>query len=647
MKLSLRTRVFPFLIPIAVTVVIYGFAIEFGWLSSIDEKTYDLAMRLRSGLTQPLDVIVVAIDQSSLDSVFPCPSFPLSRHLELHAEVVRKLDSAGAKLIAFDILFDRLTDVSDSAISEFASSLAAANKVILAASIERHTETDARGQVVAAKEILCKPTSLILSNSKGIALIDMPTDVDGAIRRCYYGKVFQGDTIHSIASSAENFGSSSSSRLHDNVGTFYIDYSLYADGIPSISYEDVLRKDGWQNRVRDKIALVGLTENEQIDMFKTPPSYSSGLTDSKLSGVEIHALSIATLLSGSQIHATNDASSIVIGAVILALLVLIVSRIRIILSVLLSLLIIVSIVLGGLILVAKYSLVFPVGEFTSAFILSVVGSYALSLGIQRRIARSMNRQLTDIRRDLDYAGSIQKNLQPTELPQNDRLDIGVDQRAYSEVGGDYYDIVQLTEGRIGLLVADVSGKGVPGSLIMANLQGRFRQIALDTDRPKDILSNLNKLVNEAAGSKTMFATLFYGILDTDSMLLKYANAGHCAPILCSKTGNTRIIEDGGLMIGPFPDMVWEDYEVALTDGDVLCLYTDGISETRGKDKKEMFGDDRVARCIREMHDKSADAIVKNICESCEAFASEDGFDDDWTLLAVRVNDRPHPKVSET
>jgi serine phosphatase RsbU (regulator of sigma subunit) len=647
MKLSLSTRGFLFLIPIIVTVVIYGSVLEFGWLSSIDSKTYDLAMRLRPGLTEPLDVIVVAIDQSSLDNVFPCPGFPLSRHLGLHAEVVRKLDSAGAKLIAFDILFDRLTDVSDSAISEFASSLAAANRVILAASIERHTETDASGQVVVAEEILCKPTSLILSNVRGMALIDMPTDADGAIRRCYYGKVFQGDTIHSIASLSEELSSANSSGLQETGGTFYIDYSLYADGIPTISYEDVLRKGGWQHRVRDKIALVGLTENEYIDMLRTPLSYSSGINDSKLSGVEIHALAIGTLLSGSQIHAMNKASSFVIGAVILALLVLIVSRIRIILSVLFSLLIIVSIVLGGLILVAKYSLIFPVGEFTSAFVLSVIGSYALSLGIQRRIAKSMNRQLTDIRRDLDSASSIQKNLQPTKRPQNDRLEISVDQKAYSEVGGDYYDIVELTEDSIGLLVADVSGKGVPGSLIMANLQGRFRQIASDTDKPKDILSNLNKLVHEAAGSKTMFATLFYGILDIDGMLLKYANAGHCAPILCSKTGETRTVEDGGPMIGPFPDMEWEDYEVALTDGDVLCLYTDGISETWGKDKKEMFGDDRVARCIREVYDKSVDAIVKHICESCEAFASKDGFDDDWTLLVVRVNDRSHPRVSKT
>jgi len=626
------------LIALLASALIYAIALHFEWLSPLNTKIYDLATEYRLGDSVAEQIVVIAIDRNSLDRVFPQPGLPLSRHLDVHANAVLKLDSAGVRLIVFDVLFDRLTGIADSSIDRFASVIAHTDKVILASSIERQSERDSEGHITISEETMCLPMEPILRSCKGVALIDMPADADGTIRRCYYGKEFQGDLYPSIERLVYSFSDSTGMDSLPTSGSFHIDYSYGFTGIPTVSYEKLLTGDNWQHLVRGRVALIGLTNNGKIDRFRTPISHMSNLANAKMSGVEIHAHAAETLLEGAQIMAMSYANSFLISTLLLGFSVVTIFRIRIIAGAALALGILVTFVLLSVFLIAEYSLIFPIGEFIASLMILVTGTYALNLGFLRTSSDSMGRQLAGIRRDLDTAGLIQRNLQPAEFPENERLEISAAQESYSEVGGDYYDVVELDDGCTGILIADVSGKGVSGSLIMSNLQGRFRQIASDSTNPGEVLSNLNVLVNEAAGSETMFATLFYGIVDTERMLLKYANAGHCTPILCSKAGETGLIDDGGTMIGPFPDMQWDDYELGLSDGDLFCLYSDGISETWDKQKKNMFDDGRIEICVKESCRESTESILSNILKSCRQFAAGGGFDDDWTLLLFRIHE---------
>jgi len=639
MKPGIGRRIVTILIAFLASALIYAIALHFEWFSQLNTEIYDLAMEYRLGESVAEQVVVIAIDRSSLESIFPQPGFPISRHLDVHADAVLKLDSAGARLIVFDLLLDRLTGVADTSIDRFASIIARSDRVILASSIERQSVKDSEGRSTVTEETLCLPMEPILGSCKGVALIDMPADVDGIIRRCYYGKEFQGDIYPSTERLIYSFCDSTSVNSLPMTGSFHIDYSYGFAGIPAVSYEKLLTGDNWQHLVRDKIALVGLTNNGQVDRFRTPISRQSPLANAKMSGVEIHAHAAETLLGGVRINAMSYGGSFLVGTLVLGFCVFAVSRICITAGAALALGILVVFMLGSVLLIAEYSLIFPVGEFTAALMLLVTGTYALNLSFLRTSSDSMGKQLAGIKRDMDTAGAIQKNLQPVEFPENEKLEISAAQESYSQVGGDYYDVVELEDGCIGILVADVSGKGVPGSLIMSNLQGRFRQIASDSTSPSKVLSNLNALVNKAAGSKTMFATLFYGIVDTERMLLTFANAGHCIPILCSKAGETRLIEDGGPMIGPFPDMQWDDFELGLSDGDVFCLYSDGISETWDKQKKHMFDHERIAVCMEESCKESTESILSHILRSCKEFAGDGDFDDDWTLLVLRYRDR--------
>lgn len=617
------------------SVIVLAVSIHFGWLSPLNLEVYDLAMEYRVSEDTVANVVVIAIDRASLESEFPDPDFPISRHLGLHAEVTRKLHSAGAKLIVYDVLFDRLGGVEISGLEEFVQAISQAGNVVLGSSIERQSDNEASASSVI-EESLCLPVAPILQACFGVGLVDMPTDVDGTIRRCYYGKEFQNESRPSIESFIYTSLNPGDKLPRDPSESFNIDFIHGFNGIPSVSYRRVLHDDDWQTSVREKVALIGLTSNGQVDRFKVPISGSINRLDSKMSGVEIHAHATETLLLGPRIRELHDSHSLVLGALVLSLCVFFVLRLRAVLGVLLVLVIIVLTSLNAILLLTEISVIYPVGEFLAALVILVVGAFAWNQGLFRRSSEHMGRQLAGIKQDLDTASVIQGNLQPVEFPDNDNIEISVAQKSYGEVGGDYYDVIDLGQGRIGILVADVSGKGVPGSLIMANLQGRFRQIAPETVEPNEVLSNLNGLVNNAAGARSMFATLFYGIIDTDNMLFRYANAGHCSPVLCAKNGHSRMISEGGPMIGPFPDMQWENHECSLSTGDLLCLYTDGISEVWDKEKKNMYDEERIASCIERCHEQPTDSVVTSVLESCRKFSGGGGFDDDWTLLVFRI-----------
>ncbi len=238
--------------------------------------------------------------------------------------------------------------------------------------------------------------------------------------------------------------------------------------------------------------------------------------------------------------------------------------------------------------------------------------------------------------ELLIARDIQKQLLPHSLPVLREFTVAASSVSSKQVGGDYYDVIDLGNDRIALAIADVSGKGVPASLLMANLQAAIRALA-PLNLPLGVLTcRVNDLICDNTSSER-FITFFWGILDLKKKQLCYVNAGHNPPFLFCCDGSVQRLDRAGLILGvlkaeaPYPEGV-----VFFNPGDLLVCFTDGISEAMNKDDEE-FTEARLEAVIEEMLTEPAAIIVERIGEEIRRFSAETEQTDDITLLAVKCN----------
>jgi sigma-B regulation protein RsbU (phosphoserine phosphatase) len=235
--------------------------------------------------------------------------------------------------------------------------------------------------------------------------------------------------------------------------------------------------------------------------------------------------------------------------------------------------------------------------------------------------------------ELKRAREIQQMLLPSTLPQLAGVQIAGAWQPAREVGGDYFDVIQLDKNRLGICVGDVAGKGITAALLMANLQASFRAFATSEASPQVVCTKLNKFLcaNIASGK---FVTFFYAVLDADARTLTYENAGHSPGLLLRSDGTTETLPGGGAVLGALPDWTYQDYTVQLRPGDQLLLSTDGITEAENT-KLEEFGEDRLLEAARARHG-SALEVQRAIMQQVTAFCGGN-FRDDATLLVLRIS----------
>jgi sigma-B regulation protein RsbU (phosphoserine phosphatase) len=235
--------------------------------------------------------------------------------------------------------------------------------------------------------------------------------------------------------------------------------------------------------------------------------------------------------------------------------------------------------------------------------------------------------------ELKRAREIQQMLLPSTLPQLAGIQIAGAWQPAREVGGDYYDVIQLDKDRLGLCVGDVVGKGITAALLMANLQASFRAFATAEASPQVVCTKLNKFLcaNIASGK---FVTFFYAVLDADARTLTYENAGHSPGLLLRSNGTTETLRGGGAALGALPDWTYQDYTAQLQPGDQLLLSTDGITEAENA-KLEEFGDERLLEAARARHG-SALEVQRAIMQQVTAFCGGN-FRDDATLIILRIS----------
>ena len=233
--------------------------------------------------------------------------------------------------------------------------------------------------------------------------------------------------------------------------------------------------------------------------------------------------------------------------------------------------------------------------------------------------------------ELQQARQIQQSLLPKEIPQVAGFEISGEWEPARVVGGDYFDVIRLSETKLGICIADVVGKSISAALLMANVQASVRAFATETTLPSHLCSRVNSVLcsNIAAGK---FVTLFYAVLDAEQRSLQYTNAGHPLPILIHSDGVVTELNSGGAVLGVFPEWKYEDSAVQLKSEDRLLLFTDGITEAALPEGEE-FGEQRLIASARAYAHRSTVDLKSGLLGDVKQFCDSQ-FQDDATLIVL-------------
>jgi sigma-B regulation protein RsbU (phosphoserine phosphatase) len=241
--------------------------------------------------------------------------------------------------------------------------------------------------------------------------------------------------------------------------------------------------------------------------------------------------------------------------------------------------------------------------------------------------------------ELELSTKVQQALLPQQMPQIPRLDLAAFSRPAEIVGGDYFDFFRFREEAHGLVIGDVMGHGMSASLLMASLQASLRTLVSDHEAPTEVVRRLNLLFCHNI-HLSKFVTLFLARFDPQTLSLTYCNAGHNPPLLFRDRSNGKQplswLPPTGAAIGLVAEPQFGAETVTLAPGDILMLYTDGVTEATNPQKEE-FGQERLAELVRESSDWSAQELVREVRHRLEQFTHGRPLSDDTTIVACKTD----------
>ena len=241
-------------------------------------------------------------------------------------------------------------------------------------------------------------------------------------------------------------------------------------------------------------------------------------------------------------------------------------------------------------------------------------------------------------KELAIAREIQLSFLPKAAPEIPGFEVAGTTRPHDEVGGDYYDFIPVSETRLGIAIADVSGKGIPAALIMAGFRMSLLAEIRNEFAIRAVMRKANSLLYEST-DRDKFVTAFYGTLDYRNRVLIFSNAGHNPPILLRENGRLDYLTDGGVALGVLPDAHYEERPIAVRPGDMLVFYTDGVTEAEDATHAQ-FGRRRLEACMTRLASHSAQEILDGIVAEVSAFAGAKGLTDDLTLVVLKAKPDP-------
>jgi sigma-B regulation protein RsbU (phosphoserine phosphatase) len=256
---------------------------------------------------------------------------------------------------------------------------------------------------------------------------------------------------------------------------------------------------------------------------------------------------------------------------------------------------------------------------------------AVKIENSRLIDKSIEKEKME--KELDLAAKIQKDFLPKKEPEIEEYEVSGRNIPCYQVGGDYYDYISLDNDRIGIAIGDVSGKGVGASLLMASLRASLHSEVSKDTTIQDMACRLNDFVNKSSAINS-FITFFFLELDKNRGDFKYVNAGHNPPLFVDKKGKIHCLESCGLSLGMFPSVSYEWKKGHLDPGEMIVLYTDGITESRNKENEE-FGDDGLKKFIKTQRKCVPSEIMDKLFKHLNKFISGTERMDDMTAVIIK------------
>jgi sigma-B regulation protein RsbU (phosphoserine phosphatase) len=238
-----------------------------------------------------------------------------------------------------------------------------------------------------------------------------------------------------------------------------------------------------------------------------------------------------------------------------------------------------------------------------------------------------------LQEELNTAKEIQVNLLPKEPPKIDGYDFSAINIPAKEVGGDYFDFIKISDSKLGFCLGDITGKGLPAALLMANLQATLRGQTLYTDCCCEGIKRVNRLLYLST-DPTKFATLFFGIIDTQNHTLTFCNAGHDNPFLIQQDDKIKRLYTGGLLLGCLPDYTYQEEVVQFNPENLLALYSDGVTEAMNEADEE-FGEQRLQKILLDNRNNSSENIIKSVLNEVRKHAGNRPQSDDITLMIIK------------
>ncbi len=265
-------------------------------------------------------------------------------------------------------------------------------------------------------------------------------------------------------------------------------------------------------------------------------------------------------------------------------------------------------------------------------ILSIIAAQSAQVVENARLYEE-ERNLLKMQQEVKLASQIQADLLPKKFPSLSGYDIAGATFPARTIGGDYFDFISVNEHKLAICLGDVSGKGLPAALLMANLQASLRSQTYNGNSVKECIARCNHQLFQST-SPEKFATLFYGILDTQNHTLTYCNAGHELPFLISGSREPIRLNEGGTMIGIMDAFPFEEAVITFQPGDMLVSFSDGVTEAMNLER-EQFGESKLGDLIKENIGIPAERIIEEIIKAVRTHAGEAPQYDDITALVVR------------
>ncbi len=608
-------------------------------------QTLDRRFQLRPAFnkSQKVNSDIVIIEISSYD-IERIGSWPFQRIY--HAHLIEALRQAGARMAIFDILFSEPSDFDDHLIKATKDYGKAYYPYSFIIDYSKDDEVTAE----CYEDVIIKRLNKAAAGSGHINIVP---DIDGKYRKIplyvkyednyyphltltavkdYYGLrddeiIFdKGDYIKLADKAVIPINNKNEALINyiDKWGKIYKHYSFidildahcYSESTEVMGKSVVDLKD-----LKDKVCYVALTATGLFDMHPAP-------VEERYPGVGAH-LNLFNSITTNQYVVRVERWINILILLGLSFVVIALSRHTVYKGLFLNIIAIAGfIVLSFVLFIYKgiwIDLFYPVSF--SVFLYLAMTFYGLILEMHRG---------EFLGKELEVARRIQESFLPQEPLKIEGFDVAANMNAAKQVGGDLYQFVKLPNDKFGIMIADVSGKGIPAALFMVRIVTEFKSWSNEVDKPDEVLKRLNNELQK--GTKTgLFVTVSYPIIDAKSKKVILADGGHL-PLMHYKAVDNEVVEERptkGMPLGLMPDVEFDEKEFTLAHGDALIFYTDGVSEARNL-KKEEYGFQRIKEVTKANHQKGAAGILEALRADLAEFCGKAPQHDDITIIALKV-----------